>query len=278
MLLAAVAVLSLDSCVLDELYDPFPHQEHGNVAVTADWSGRGEGVDVPGKWNVVMGDYAGEETGAVHTPDRLFAPGTYALRAWNPADGISVSGSVATAAYSGSQLGWFFTHAQEVTVGDDRDHLFTAAMRQQVRLLSVVLTPTGDAVPRIAGIEATLGGVAGILDFVTGEHGAPTTVKLVFGKSREGGEWAATVRLLGVAGTPRKLTGTVTFAEGDPQPLAFESDLSESLTGFNDDKARPLTLGGTLLVTSSPSSSSPAEVTATIENWQPLDDWNIDAF
>ena len=272
IMLAAAAALTHSSCVKDDLYDT-PHPGHGKITVTADWSGRGTGLDIPEKWNVALGDYNGEETDAVHTPDYLFAPADYTLMAWNPADGINMEGNTATATYSATQLGWFFTHAQTVSVLKDRDHDFTAAMRQQVRQLTVVITPAGDAATRITGIEATLGGVAGSLDFVSGEHSAPTTLKLVFRKSKDRNQWAATVRLLGVAGQAQKLAGTVTFADGNPLTLSFESDLSSALSDFNSYKPEPLNLGGSLVAT-----PSQTGVTAVIEKWHELDDWNVDAF
>lgn len=78
----AAAVL-LSSCVKDTLYDT-PHPDYGKIAVTADWSVRGEGIDIPATWTVTMGDYTGKETSATHTPDHLFAPGSYTLAVWNP--------------------------------------------------------------------------------------------------------------------------------------------------------------------------------------------------
>lgn len=53
----AAAVL-LSSCVKDTLYDT-PHPDYGKIAVTADWSARGEGIDIPTTWTVTMGDYNG---------------------------------------------------------------------------------------------------------------------------------------------------------------------------------------------------------------------------
>ena len=41
----AAAVL-FSSCVKDTLYDT-PHPDSGKIAVTADWSARGEGIDIP---------------------------------------------------------------------------------------------------------------------------------------------------------------------------------------------------------------------------------------
>ena len=41
----AAAVL-LSSCVKDTLYDT-PHPDYGEIAVTADWSACGEGINTP---------------------------------------------------------------------------------------------------------------------------------------------------------------------------------------------------------------------------------------
>ena len=103
ILAAAAAALLAASCVKDTLYNT-PHPDHGKIAVTADWSARGEGIDIPATWTVTMGDYTGTETSATHAPDHLFAPGSYTLAVWNPAEGITVSGTTATVApASGNQ-------------------------------------------------------------------------------------------------------------------------------------------------------------------------------
>ena len=67
------------------------------------------------------------ETSATHTPDHLFAPGSYTFAVWNPAEGITVNGTTATiAAATGTRagtdafvnnaLGWFFTYTEQVTI------------------------------------------------------------------------------------------------------------------------------------------------------------------
>ncbi len=117
----AAAVL-LSSCVKDTLYDT-PHPDYGKIAVTADWSACGEGINIPATWTVTMGDYTGTETSATHAPDHLFAPGSYTLAVWNPAEGITVNGTTATiAAATGNRAGtdafvnnapgWFFTYTK----------------------------------------------------------------------------------------------------------------------------------------------------------------------
>lgn len=278
-MLTLALLLTLGGCVKDELHDT-PHPDTGSIAVTADWTGRGEGVDIPAEWTVTMGGYTGTETGATHSPDYLFNPGSYTLAVYNPADGITVSGTTATvAAADGSFItgipGWFFTSVQEVAIAADTDYSLTAAMHQQVRELTLVIEPTGDAAERIESITGTLSGAAGTLDFATGTHGTPSEVELHFTKITSGddaGKWTATVRLLGIAGDAQRLTATLTYTDGNPQPTSLISDLTAALDGFNDDKTAPLTLGGTLAET-----PNEAGFTGEITGWETVDGGNVDA-
>lgn len=272
IIIPTLAALMLSSCVKDTLYDS-PSRDYGKIAVISDWSDRGEGLEVPGEWNIAIGDYRGTETEEQHSPEYPFPVGAYTLLAWNTANGISVSGSVATASYFNNTPGWFHTHSQEVTIESKREHVFTAAMHQQVRQLTIVIKPQGDASRRVTGIKATLGGVASTLDFSTDDHGNPVSVGLPFRKCKEGDRWAATIRILGVTGDVQKLTGTISFADGNPLPLSFESDLSSELSEFNRVKKTPLALSGNIVATPTQTGT-----TAIIKKWETLDDWNVDAF
>ena len=278
ILAAAAAALLAASCVKDTLYNT-PHPDHGKIAVTADWSARGEGIDIPATWTVTMGDYTGTETSATHAPDHLFAPGSYTLAVWNPAEGITVSGTTATvAAATGNRTGtdaWFFTYTEQVSIEKDKDYPLTAAMKQQVRELTLVVEPTGDAAGRITEIVAHLTGAAGTLDFATDTYGAASSVVLPFTRITEGddaGKWKATVRLLGVTGTEQLLTGEIRYADGNPTPTTLKSDLTEALKEFNTGKGESLTLGGTL--------ETPDEVEiqgATISGWKEIDNGEVNA-
>lgn len=276
---AAALTLAATSCVKDELHDT-PHPDYGKITVTADWSDRGEGVDIPTEWTVTMGEYTGTETGATHSPDYLFNPGNYTLAVYNPADGITVSGTTATvAAADGGCIvntpGLLFTSVQEVAIEADTDYSLTAVMRQQVRELTLVIEPAGDAADRIETIEGTLSGTAGTLDFATGTHGTPSEVELRFTKITDGdnaGKWTATVRLLGIAGDAQRLTATLTYADGNPQPTSLNSDLTTALDGFNDGKTTPLTLGGTIAET-----PGEAGFTGEITDWETVDGGGVDA-
>ena len=292
LLLAAAAVLLTTSCVKDELHDT-PHPDTGKITVTADWTDRGDGVDIPAEWTVTMDGYTGTETEATHTPDYLFAPGNYTLAAYNTPENITISGTIATVApdskvrvgqkeeFQGLQVpfsatlisnapGWLFTSVQEVTVEADTDYELTAAMHQQVRQLTLVIEPTGDAADRIESIEGCLSGAAGTLDFATGTYGAASDVALHFTKITEGedaGKWTATVRLLGITGDTQRLTATLTYADGNPADTNLESDLTEALADFNADKTVPLTLGGTIAETPEETEFSGFEITG----WEPVD-------
>ena len=280
-ILTLALLLTLGGCVKDELHDT-PHPDTGKITLTADWSDRGEGVDIPASWHIVMGDYTGTETGATHSPDYLFNPGSYTLAVYNPADGITVSGTTATVvqqaeteAFISNAPGWLFTSVQEVAIEADTDYSLTAVMRQRVRELTLVIEPAGDAADRIETIEGTLSGAAGTLDFATGTHGTPSEVELHFTKITDGdnaGKWTATVRLLGIAGDAQRLTATLTYADGNPQPTSLNSDLTTALNGFNDGKTTPLTLGGTIAET-----PGEAGFTGEITDWETVDGGGVDA-
>ena len=280
--LLSVLLLAVTSCVKDELHGT-PHPDTGKIAVTADWSGRGEGVDIPTEWTVAMGGYTGTETGGTHVPDYLFSPGDYTLAVYNTPRGITITGTTATIAPEtksggGSFItgtpGWLLTSVQEVTVEADTDYELTAPMRQQVRRLTLVIEPTGDAADRIEGIEGSLNGAAGTLDFATGTYGAASDVALHFTKITEGGDagkWTATVWLLGVTGGQR-LTATLAYIGGNPQDTRLESDLTEVLKDFNSSGTGSFTLSGTMAET-----PTEAGVEAGITGWEKIDGGGVDA-
>ena len=282
-LLAAALLLAATSCVKDELHDT-PHPDTGKITVTADWTDRGDGVDIPAEWTVTMGDYTGTETGTTHAPDYLFEPGSYTLAAYNTPENITVSGTIATVAkahgdaadlFISNAPGWLFSSVQEVTVEADTDYELTAAMHQQVRQLTLVIEPTGDAADRIESIDGSLSGAAGTLDFATGTYGAASDVALHFTKITEGsdaGKWTATVRLLGITGNTQTLTATLTYSDGNPADTSLESDLTAALADFNSDKTVPLTLGGTMAET-----PTEAGVEAGITGWEKIDGGDVNA-
>ena len=250
----------MTSCVKYELHDT-PHPDTGKITVTADWTDRGDGVDIPAEWTETMGGYTGTETGATHAPDYLFEPGNYTLVAYNTPENITISGTTATVAPD-----------SKLKVGQKEEFQglqvpFSATLAgTYMRQLTLVIEPTGDAADRIESIEGCLSGAAGTLDFVAGTYGAASDVALHFTRITDGddaGKWTATVRLLGITGERQTLTATLTYADGNPADTGLESDLTAALADFNADKTVPLTLGGEAV------GPDEAGVTATIDDWQP---------
>ena len=141
-------------------------------------------------------------------------------------------------------------------------------MQQQVRQLTLIIEPTGGTTDRVESITGTLSGVAGTLDIDNGTHGSPSNVAMTFSKIIEGtdaGKYAATVRLLGTAGTQQQLTATIAFTDGSPAAVTLTSYLTTELAAFNADKRTPLTLGGSVVET-----PTGAEFSATITGWTPV--------
>lgn len=253
ILAAAATALLTASCVKDTLYNT-PHPNHGKITVTADWSARGEGIDIPATWTLSMGDYTGTETAATHAPDHLFAPGSYTLVAWNPAEGITVSGTTATVApASGSQTtgtfidnapGWFFTHAEQVSIEKDTDYPLTAAMQQRVRELQLELEVTQGRPELIQSVTATLSGIAGAFDMARGQTtGEPAST--VFSFTRDGSRLTADARLLGTMGAVQTMVLDIVFVDGG-RTQRTEVDLTEAMKDFNDDMTTAYRITGTL--------------------------------
>lgn len=279
ILAAAAAALLTASCVKDTLYNT-PHPGHGKITVTADWSARGEGIDIPATWTIAMGDYTGTETAATHAPDHLFAPGSYTLVAWNPAEGITVSGTTATVApASGSQTtgsfidnapGWFFTHAEPVSIEKDSDYSFTAAMKQQVRELQLELEVTQGRPELIQSVTATLSGIAGAFDMEQGQTtGEPASTRFSF--TRDGSRLTADARLLGTMGAVQTLVLDIVFVDGG-RTQHTEVDLTEAMKDFNGDMTTAYRVTGTL--------ETPVgmeECNAEITGWESVEGGNASA-
>ena len=253
ILAAAATALLTASCVKDTLYNT-PHPNHGKITVTADWSARGEGIDIPATWTIAMGDYTGTETAATHAPDHLFAPGSYTLVAWNPAEGITVSGTTATVApASGSQTtgtfidnapGWFFTHTEQVTIEKDTDYPLTAAMQQRVRELQLELEVTQGRPELIQSVTTTLSGIAGAFDMARGQTtGEPAST--VFSFTHDGSRLTADARLLGTMGAVQTMVLDIVFTDGG-RTQRTEVDLTEALADFNGDMTTAYRVTGTL--------------------------------
>ena len=293
-ILSVFVATSLAGCdVKDPIYDT-PHPNHGTVTLTTHWSGIGEGLTAPASYTVAVtpvaggatGSYTATVNGTTATLDHLFAPGMYRAQVCNTPQHITITGSVATVeaatpptgqtgTFVHNAPGWLFTSAIDVAIEADAEHAYTAVMQQQVRQLTLIIEPTGGTVDKIERIEGYLSGAAATLDFAaatpdiaTATHATPSNVELQFSEIADGanaGKYAATVCLLGTAGTQQQLTATIAFTDGSPAAVTLTSDLTTALAAFNADKRTPLTLGGTIVET-----PTGAGFSATITDWTPV--------
>ncbi len=272
------AALLLGSCDTKDPIHETDHPEKAKITVTTDWSEIGKEITKPSEYIAAYGSEKLTADKDEYTFPNLLEEGSYTVYFYNEATGITVAGSQAkvnTAAAPAGQSGafvepapgWLFTGKLEAEVKKDTHHRFDVKMAQQVRQLTLEIEPTGSAAGNIAGITASLSGVAGSYDMADGTHGSPSNVALNFTEAANG-KWTATVQLLGVTGSQQKLTGTITLTGGSPADMPLESDLTAKLSSFNDNKNEPLTLGGTIVQT-------PTGFTATITDWTKVDGGDV---
>lgn len=284
-IIAAASLLLVPvSCIKEKLHYT-PHPDEAQITVTARWDNRGEGVDIPASWFLRIGDdYTEEENDSTHVPDVFFSPGDYGILAWSAAEGISVADSTASAdilsegvegIFIEGNPDWFFTCALDTTVAADRNYDLTAMMEQQTRELVFTVNATGGSRDRITGMEGCLTGVAGSMNFVTGEYSEESNVGIIFYKISDGEEadiWEASVRLIGIIGASQSLTVEINFENGNPAPVSIVNDLTDNLAGFNNDKRNPLRLES--ILTDTPEEG---DFSAGLGGWEIADGGNIDA-
>ncbi|MDR2890538.1 MAG: FimB/Mfa2 family fimbrial subunit [Alistipes sp.] len=305
LILAAGLALSFSSC---RIYDPL---NEAGLVLTTEWSERSEGVTVPESYNVELGDYSATHTEAAQKIDHPFTRDTYRLHIWNPTQGVKVDGTVVTVMdleeeqepqrrsladarenlagmrerrnlagtrqgeeYGGlltGNIGWLFTSAMDADIQGGGAQEIVAPMSQQVGELTFIIEPTGENADRIDGIAGTLTGAAKKLDFDTGKHSVSSEVQFDFEKNADG-KWQASTRLLGVTGTSQIMSVWIFFAENRPDVIVLDSDMTETLAGFNTNKKTPVVLGTQIVET-----PSEAGFTSTIDNWERIEREGITA-
>ena len=264
LMMAAGAIIFLTACDVKDPIHETDHPDKAKITVTADWSGIGQGIAKPSGYTVAFGDRTFTAMADKYTLPDLIEPGNYTLYFYHEADNITINGTASTADYAAGMPGWFFTGRLDAVIDGGKHHELTVAMKQQVRQLTLVIEATGGTVDKIATITGTLSGVAGSLDMSNDTHGTPSDVALTFAKGTDG-KWTATVHLLGITGAKQKLSGTIKFTDGTPDDMILDSDLTDALATFNDNKNEPLTLGGQAEET-----PSPAGFTTIINAWNKI--------
>ena len=257
-----LATVLFSGCIFYPIYD-YSYYDFGKIAsLITDWKERGDGIDIPERYTVKIGDYINILSGTHNPIENPFPAGKYIINIWNVAHHIAISDRIATADYTAGELGWLFTGRQELKIEIDRKHSIIVYMRQQVRQLTLELDIAENIKDRLTAVDAALSGVAGTLNIDDGTHDAPTSIALTFAEDLRDGKWKATVRLLGVTGKTQTLALSMNLAEGNLSPYTITSDLSSLLASFNEDKKTPLTLSTQIVGT-----ETGGELIATITGW-----------
>lgn len=274
LIAAVMSVMLFAGCIKTDLDNCLVEPDSGNITITTDWSNRGPGVDIPSIYTIELGSYSAEVSGMTHTFANSFDTGIYRLYVYNDPDNITISGNRATVTtvtapegnpglFISPVPGWFFSYASEVGIESNRDHNFTAVMVQHIGELTLVLEPTGGSADVISSITGSLSGIASTLNMDSGQMGDAANIPLVFTRDPVDGRWKVTVRILGITGPVQTLTALMQFSDGTPAQ-SMESNMSEALAGFNNNKTNFPPLEGEIVET--PTGSG---FTAAINGWRP---------
>lgn len=260
MLFTAILVLLsviFFSCTKEELANP------PKVTLTTDWANRTEGITIPSSYAVVINNKNLTYHDVINTLPQL-AAGIYPITVCNTADKITVDGTSATVATSGSIVnavpGYLFYSELDVEFENDKEKAVTVVMQQQIRLLNIELTITDGDINNIESITASLSGVANTMDLKANSYSG-TGLKVIPVFTRNGNKLNASVRLIGLTREAQNLFLNITYKSGTSQQII--SDVSSLLTNFGTEKYKPLTLKGS------------AEVFTAIETQTTIEAWDV---
>ncbi len=309
---AAVCATSLNSCVIDELFHT-PHPSEGAVVVTADFSARSASCPVPSAYILAVGD---EECTAFpqipHCHPKLFAPGEYALTAWNSCEGMTRGNEMEVGRSTETDPETGETAENNNTGTDKTDgsgsgaamlirvsgaakggiearpgYLFTA--RQQITVpqddtlrveipMSQRCRDLHFSLTLTEGNPELVKSVTARLDGIAGafdlvtQKTAGEPASTVFAFTRSGDKITADVRLLGVLGPEQKLELSVTFTD---RP---ETEVQTTEIDLTEALA---TFGGNMTegfeITGTLATPVGADASATITGWNDVEGDSADA-
>lgn len=254
LFLMGTLLILASGCVKDDLHNT-PHPDKGAVVITADWTEALSESTLPETYFLRMdGGEAKEVKGTTLCYPDLLVPGAHTLSAYNEADRITIGGTTATVDLRADGTleplpGYLFSAVKELDVVQDDTLRVTLPMERRVCPITLKLSLEGENTDKIASINATLGGIAGSVDLLTGiigkENLAVTLdVKQAETKSRTYTEGALEMSCRVVGINPQEqqlLTVTVTMADGYVQTIT--SDLTEYLKDLNTE-LKPIELTG----------------------------------
>lgn len=254
LFLMGTLLILASGCVKDDLHNT-PHPDKGAVVITADWTEALSESTLPETYFLRMdGGEAKEVKGTTVCYPDLLVPGAHTLSAYNEAERTTISGTTATVDLRADGTleplpGYLFSAVKELDVVQDDTLRITLPMERRVCPIMLKLSLEGENTDKIASISATLGGMAGSVDLLTGIIGKENLavaldVKQAETKARAYTEGALEMscRVVGINPQERQLlTVTVTMADGYVQTIT--SDLTEYLKDLNAE-LKPIELDG----------------------------------
>lgn len=276
ILLAVAVVLSLVSCVKDELFNT-PHPDKGAVIITLDWSAKSAEAEMPQDYTLSIGTEEQTVSASTNQVVALLPRGRYELTSHNSPEAITLDGNMAMVNRAANESnaecieslpGYLFSAHEVFDVIADDTMRFSVQMKQLVRLLDLELLVAEGDYSRVQSATVTLDGVASKVDIVTGERSAAAKVRNAL--TQDGNKFTTSFRLLGtVPPQGTSLTVSLLFTNGETKQI--ESDITGLLSTFND-RTEPMKIIGNL------SLPVKAGVTdATITDWNEVDGGNVDA-
>lgn len=267
ILFLAAAIFMFCGCdTTDPIYST-DHPEKGTLTLSTEWSATNlPGIPAEG-YTLVLGDFRDMVKVNPAPIDHYFEPGAYNACLYTVGAKITVSDAGENTAaivetveaprdpadpasplpgiFIAQDPGFLYSGSADIEIEKSRQHTLTVPMRQQVRELTLVIRPEGDAANEITSIASSLGGVAATWNLLSDTpHGEAVGVAPEFERTPTG-EWKATIRLLGINGPEQKLEGAIVFNPGtrlDPIPFAKNLHQTEGFTAFNSDKKTPMVL------------------------------------
>ena len=238
----------------------------GRITLITEWEPRGAGVDIPGYYQAIIGDYSGVLSGVRNVINHDFAPGTHHVNVYNFPEKISISGKTASVAWAGATLenmpGVLFTYSGEVVDLKKNEHReILAPMKQQVGAVTyeIVMEDGSDISDYISSIHGvTVDGIASSIDIETGALSGPASIAPAFTLS--GGKYVSSSRILGTVGASQtfRMQFEITGAVGTH---TLTKDITSLFEGFNANK----TGNHHILVIIHMSDGLPGEITLTTQ-------------
>lgn len=283
--LAVFASLVLSSCTKDELHNT-PHPDSGAVKVTTDWSALSEDATQPDSYLLRVGELTHSVSGATNAFNTLLSEGKHTLLVQNTPHGVTVDNTTATVnTLTDGTLeplpDYLFSAKSDLQVVKDDTLRVNVKMIQSLRTLQLTLSLKEGDEERMASTDATLTGIASVIDLATGTAqvtDAGKTVKPSFQFGTANAARAATtpalittLRLAGVSSAEKQiLTLVVTLKDGSVQTIA--TDITQWLKNFTD-KREPLTLDAKLELKDN--AQTEIEVGGSIKDWDVVDNGNF---